>query len=38
MILASAGTLLMFLLFRRMLVSPTGEFAQFVLLLEEGGI
>jgi hypothetical protein len=38
MILASAGAFLMFLLFRRMLVSPTGEFAQLVLLLEEGGI
>jgi hypothetical protein len=38
MIVASAGALLMFLLFRMILLSPSGEFAQLVLLLEEGGI
>jgi hypothetical protein len=38
MILASAGAFLILLLFRRMLLSPSGEFAQLVLLLEEGGI
>jgi hypothetical protein len=38
MILAAAGAFAMFLLFRRMLLSPSGELAQLVLLLEKGGI
>jgi hypothetical protein len=38
MILAAAGTFVMFLLFRRMLLSPSGELAQLVLLWGKGGI
>jgi hypothetical protein len=38
MILAYAGAFLILLLFRRVFLSPSGEFAQLVLLLEEGGI
>jgi hypothetical protein len=38
MILAAAGTFVMFLLFRRIFLSPSGELAQIILLLGKGGI
>jgi hypothetical protein len=38
MMVAAAGTFAMFLLFRRILLSPSGELAQLVLLLGKGGI